>query len=112
MKQLKYFFLITVCLISCKCMLNAQQQLLSLSDAIQTGLTNSYGVVIAGFDVDIASINNNWGTAGRFPGIGFTAASLNSVDIEEGENTSFNTVRANLNATWTIFDGFRVNITK
>ncbi len=89
-----------------------QEKLLSLSDAIQTGLGNNYGVIISEYDTEIASLNNNWGTAGRYPSISFSAGSLNSIDIENSDNTTVNVLRGDLNMNWTIFDGFRVVITK
>ena len=88
----------------------AQVQELSLSDAISRSLGNNYGIIIARAEIEIASINNNWGTAGRYPSVSFDAASNNNINL--GSNTTTNRLSAGVGMDWTIFDGFRVNITK
>jgi len=92
--------------------LNGQTVDLSLSDAIQQTLSNNYGIVIGRADTDIAGISNNWGTAGRLPTIGFTAASNNTVNIDTEGNSLTNRITAGLGLNWTIFDGFRIDLTK
>lgn len=84
---------------------------LSLSSAISIALENNYGIKIAESGTQIASVNNSWGNAGRLPTIGFTANSLNASGLV---NNSSNTSRltTGLALRWTIFDGFRVNLTK
>ncbi len=90
--------------------LNAQEQQLSLSDALQKALENNYGIIISKSEADIASINNNWGSAGRYPNIGFDANSANNHELIG--NTTTNRISGGLGLNWTIFNGFRVNITK
>ena len=92
--------------------LSAQETDLSLSDAIQRTLSNNYGIIIGRADTDIAGISNNWGAAGRYPSIGFDASSNNSYDIGRGDNSLSNRLTAGLGLNWTIFDGFRVQLTK
>ena len=58
----------------------------------------------------MAEINNNWGTAGRYPTIGFDASDNNSYELNSGSYT--NRLSAGVGLNWTLFDGFRVNITK
>jgi hypothetical protein len=41
------------------------QEQLSLSDAIQLGLSNNFGIRIEKVNQQIASNNNTWGEAGR-----------------------------------------------
>jgi len=88
----------------------SQEKSLTISEAIELALDNNYGIKISRADVEIASINNNWGTAGRYPSIGFDAAANNSYDLED--NTLTNSFSAGIGLNWTIFDGFRVNTTK
>lgn len=90
--------------------LKGQPAALSLSEAIRAALENNYGITIAEADVSAASLNNNWGTAGRYPTIGFDAAFNNSYDL--ADYSTSNQLSAGLGLNWTLFDGFRVNITK
>ncbi len=88
----------------------SQETALSVSDALEKALTNNYGIIISKSDIDIASINNSWGTAGRYPTIGFSASSANSQELIN--NTTSNIISGGIGLNWTIFNGFRVNITK
>ncbi len=87
-----------------------QPENLTLSDALAKTLEFNYGIRISKSDVDIASINNNWGNAGRYPTIGFDASTTNIYDITDDDWT--NRLYAGVGLDWTIFDGFRVNFTK
>ncbi len=88
----------------------AQDNTLSLSDALSRALENNYGILISRADTRIAGINNDWGNAGRYPVVGFDVSSLNSQDLDD--NVFSSRLNAGLGLTWTIFDGFRVNLTK
>lgn len=88
----------------------AQTESLTMSAAIEKTLEYNYGIRISRSDVQISEINNNWGTAGRYPNIGFDASSNNSYNITDA--TSANRLYAGIGLNWTIFDGFSVNITK
>ncbi len=92
--------------------LNAQVLDLSLSDAIQKTLANNYGIIISRADTEVAGISNNWGTAGRLPTVGFTALSNNTGNLDPDGNNITSRLTAGLGLNWTIFDGFRVNLTK
>lgn len=88
----------------------SQKQSISLSDAIEKSLENNYGIVIAKTESNIATLNNNWGTAGRYPNINFTASNSNSYDlINQSGNIRLN---AGIGLSWTIFNGFKAVITK
>ena len=89
---------------------HGQLQSLSLSDALEKTLEFNYGIVISRADTRIAVLNNNWGNAGRYPSIGFDASSSNSVDLDNGSMT--NRLATGIGLDWTIFNGFRVNITR
>ena len=86
------------------------QDPLTLSTALEQALENNYGLKISRSNLDIAEINNNWGTAGRYPTIGFVASDNNSYELNDQVFTSRLSTGVGLN--WILFDGFRVNITK
>ena len=73
-------------------------------------LRNNYDIIIAKGNQQIAEINNNWGTAGRYPTIGFDASDNNSYELNSSSYT--NRLSAGVGLNWILFDGFRVNITK
>ena len=89
---------------------HAQTGSLSLSDALGQSLEKNYGIIISRSDADIAAINNYWGNAGRFPTISFDAFSNNTYDIDNAAMT--NRLGAGIGLNWTLFNGFKVNITK
>ncbi|MFC2103732.1 TolC family protein [Bacteroidota bacterium] len=104
----KYIFLLILSAISLN--LFAQEEMLTLSGAIEKVLESNYGIVISKSDVKISEINNSWGTAGRYPTIGFTASSANSMDLID--DVTSNRISGGVGLNWTLFNGFRVNITK
>ncbi len=90
--------------------LTAQDLELSLSGAIEKALESNYGIIVSKSDIEIAEINNSWGTAGRYPTIGFDVTSSNSEELID--NTTTNRISGGVGINWTIFNGFKVNITK
>jgi len=86
------------------------QEGLTLSDALGRALKNNYGLIIGQASVDIATINNNWGNAGRIPTIGFDVSQNNSYDLRS-ESYS-NRLSAGVGLNWLLFDGFSVKWTK
>lgn len=88
----------------------AQERELGLSDAISRALENNFGLRISRAEADIAGINNNWANAGRTPSIGFTLSGNNNYNI--GDDRLSSNINVGLGLRWTIFDGFRVNLTK
>lgn len=86
------------------------QEELTLSTALELALDNNYGLIISRADLQVAEINNNWGTAGRYPTIGFDASDNNSYELNNSIYT--NRLSAGVGLNWVLFDGFRVNITK
>ncbi|MCB0640044.1 MAG: TolC family protein [Phaeodactylibacter sp.] len=99
--------------------MSAQEQL-SLSDAIQVGLENNLQLRIADQSVQISANNNNWATAGRYPTVDFSINSQNGFTDQNNpaspalpEYTSINGGGvAALDASWLLFDGYRVRFTK
>ena len=104
----------------CVCTLSLQgQQPLSLSDAIQTGLENSYQIRIAETNREIAGNNNDWAVAGRYPTIDLTLNNQNGYRNQNNpisfipELYSFSTgFTPGANASLTLFDGYRVRYNK
>lgn len=98
----------------------AQQRLqLSLNDAISIGLEQNYQIRISEQELRIAQNNNTQGAAGRYPSIDFRATqgnlysnSQNRLDADVRDQLYSNYITPSVNLNWTIFDGFRVNITK
>ncbi len=98
---------------------NAQQNL-SLSDAIQMGLTNNYDIQIERGNVEVDRNNNTIGEAGRWPTVTLNVNQNNS--LTDNVRTAFptftqgqvlsNSVTPGVNVNWTVFNGFKVNITK
>ncbi|MBT28427.1 MAG: transporter [Thalassobius sp.] len=94
------------------------QETLSLSDAIQIGLANNYDIRIEKKTVEIAQNNNNWGEAGRFPTLDFQLQNNNNWrDVKNPASflqgvTKTNNINPVISLNWTLFDGFRANITK
>ncbi len=90
----------------------AQEEDLSLALALEKALDNNYGIIISRSETEISTVNNAWGTAGRYPSIDFSGGSYNNYDINNTANFSTNRLSAGLGLRWTIFDGFRVKVTK
>ncbi len=95
------------------------QQPLSLSEAIQEGLKNNYQIEIAERDIEIAQRNNSWQAAGRYPTVNFSIQGNNSFTDQFNPASflrDFSSLRsdwtARVDADWTLFDGFRVRLTK
>lgn len=95
------------------------QQALSLEEAIAIGLKENYQVQIARSNQEIAQNNNTWKAAGRHPSVNATVgnqnayAKVNNPASFISELDSYGSDwSANVEATYTIFDGFRVQITK
>ena len=86
------------------------QEELTLSGALGRAMNNNYGIIISRAGQEIASVNNHWGNAGRYPTIGFDASENNSYDLRSDTYSSRFTAGIGLN--WVLFDGFRVNLTK
>ncbi len=90
---------------------SAQQQL-AVFEAIQKALQNNYDIQLQAKDREIAAINNNWGTAGRYPTLSFSASSNNEADFNEDDDFNQFRLVGGVSLNWTLFNGFKVNITK
>lgn len=89
---------------------------LSLSDAIQVGLSENFGIRIEQQNVEIARTNNTWGAAGRWPTIRLTVSQNNNLrDVQNAANpfqptgpTISTGFGPGISVNWVLFDGFRV----
>jgi len=64
------------------------QENLTLSGALAKALDNNYGILISRSEEQVATIHNNWGSAGRYPTVGFDVTASNNYNVIE--NTSSN----------------------
>jgi outer membrane protein len=92
---------------------------LSLSDAIRVGLEQNYQIRISDEQLKIAQNNNTQGAAGRYPSLNFNLSQGNSYNNSEiffqepfRNETASSSLTPSVALNWTLFDGFRVNITK
>ncbi len=81
-------------------------QVLSPDEAVEIALTNNFGIMIARNDARVASVNNTSGNAGMLP----TAAA--AVSDRYLISSSSNALDASIALNWTVFDGFRMFVTK
>ena len=100
----------------------AAQPLLSLKNAIDTTLVNSFDIRIAGNNVEISKINNAYGVAGGLPLISATATdnqSISKVNQKLNSGTEIartsvngNTLTSNVTLGMLLYNGRRVVATK
>ncbi|MEM7573847.1 MAG: TolC family protein [Bacteroidota bacterium] len=99
--------------------LTGQTQSLSLSDAIQLGLENNYGIRIAQAELEAVANNDDWALAGRYPTISLGLSpsiayrnNTNPASIVSSSSTASFGVAPSANLNWTLFNGGRVRLTK
>lgn len=98
------------------------QEILTLEDALRAALQNNYSIQVAKNDAEIARNNNSAGAAGMLPFVSATAAQDNqrvntqqeflngtSNNVDGAKN---NSLAANVELGWNIFDGFKMFATK
>lgn len=99
------------------------QKTLSLNEAIQTALKNSYDIQLVENNLAIAKNNNNIGVAGGLPTITNTSTNNNTLTTinqtfpDASRNTSRkgvdgSTLNSAVNATMVLFNGYKVQATK
>ncbi len=97
-------------------------EILTLNDAVILALQQNFGVQIAENEIEIAETLNNWGNAGRYPGVSAqTGYSISSNNLDQrlsnGTNikrngATFQSQNASVSAVWRIYNGGRVNAVK
>ena len=88
------------------------QESLTLNNAIAKALENNYQMKIVLQNQRITEIQNNWGTAGRYPYINLSAGDNNSFNVSEADNYTTNRFSGGASISWTLFDGYSVRINK
>lgn len=87
---------------------------LSLSDAIQLGLANNYGILISKGQQEIARNSNTFGNAGGLPTITLSAVQSNNWNDQDNPASLLNgviethSIRPAADLNWTLFNGFNV----
>ena len=98
------------------------QQPLPLNDAINIALKNSYDIEVAKNNVQINSINNNYGVAGGLPVVTGSGSDverltnvnqkLNTGDHITRKDAAANTASASIDGSILLYNGMRVTATK
>lgn len=94
------------------------QSVLTIEDAIKTGLEKNYSVLIIKNEQEISKLQNNFGNAGMSPTVSVNAnlglANVNSHQefntgvIQEKNGAQSNNVGASVNVGWMVFDGLKM----
>jgi len=122
MQKLTTLFLVFCFVLVASTSATAQKNL-SLNEAIQTALKNSYDIQLVENNLSIAKNNNNIGVAGGLPTITNTSSNNNTLTTinqtfpDANRNTSRNGVDGSslnsaVNASMILFNGYRVQATK
>jgi outer membrane protein TolC len=100
----------------------SQPKLLTLEDAITTGLSNNFSIRITKNDNEIAKNNNSIGNAGFLPTLGVNGSARESAltsettsvsgDVSKNNNAGTSLVSLGATLDWTLFDGFKMFIQK
>lgn len=96
------------------------QETLSLSQAIEIALKNNYDIIISKKNIEAAENQNTQGQAGRYPSISLNLSQPNTASDQIVSASPFqpqgiivsNSLAPSLALNWSIFEGFRVNISK
>ncbi|MFY0601805.1 MAG: TolC family protein [Cyclobacteriaceae bacterium] len=96
------------------------QNNLSLTEAIALGLQYNYDIQIEQANVEVASNNNTWGHAGRWPSLIANVNQNNSITDNVKTANPFalqgqiyaNSLVPSVNLNWMLFDGFRISMNK
>ena len=119
---MSYKFCVTVIVLFTLINTVPAQPLLTLDSAIKQALENNYDIQVAKNDETIASIENNWGNAGRLPTVAATGGynisnsnvfqKLNTGAEIERKGATLQSENAGITAQWRVFNGFRVSAAK
>lgn len=94
------------------------QSVLTIEEAIKTGLEKNYSVIIVKNESEIAKLQNNFGNAGMSPTVSLNA-NLNMATVNSHQEFSTGTVQDRIgaqsnstglsaNVNWLVFDGLRM----
>ena len=98
------------------------QELLTLQQAIETGLMNNYSILLQKNEALISKNNNTLGNAGFLPSLVLSAAQSNTINTTHQEqfsgttkdiaNAQNNTLNIGAQLNWTLFDGMNMFVQK
>lgn len=113
------FFLISFVFLTA---LKGQDTSFTIKQALDLAIKQNLDIQIAQSDLEIATINNNWGNAGALPvitgNIGNSEARTNinqklaNGSSIERNNVANSNINANIGISWRIFNGYRIRATK
>ncbi len=109
MTKLKYI-LIALCFGVVK--FGFSQEQLSLPKALEIGLKQNFDIQLSLQTSSIASLNNTWEAAGRYPNIGIVGTSNYSNNLIKDNSPATLNSNLRLNTSWLLFGGMQVNINK
>lgn len=117
---MKFSFIVLISFLSTGAL--AQDSIFTSKDAVNLALQQNLEIQIAQSDLEVATINNNWGNAGKWPLI---TANVNNTEalsninqkLSNGSsivrnNVSNNNFSTNVAISWRVFNGLRVRSTK
>jgi outer membrane protein len=113
LRKFKYLLIVL-----CAYQVGSAQEVLTLEQAVKSGLEKNYSVMIVKNQQAIAKAQNNLGAAGMSPTVALNG-SLNTSNINSHQEYNNGTVQdrpgakavgtsGSINADWTIFDGLRM----
>ncbi|WP_321334286.1 TolC family protein [uncultured Bacteroides sp.] len=97
------------------------QNVLTLDKAVNIALKNNFDILVSRNDADMDQINNTPGNAGMLPTINLNGSGgyeynnvyqKNSSGITKYPNQSSTSLNANVELSWTLFDGGKMFVTK
>lgn len=98
--------------------ITAQDSILTIDQAIATGLKNNYSIIISKNEYEISKNNYSPGNAGFLPQISLNASGNNAANTTiqsysnglelNKPNVKSNVLNSSLGLNWTIFDGFKM----
>ena len=98
------------------------QDVLTLEQAVSKALSKNYDIQISRNNADINKVNNTAGNAGMLPGVTISATdSYSTIDLAQKlsngtdinkSNASANNLSSSAALGWTVFDGFKMFVTK
>jgi len=98
--------------ILCAVFSSSAQTQLALADAIRIALEKNYDLEIQRNDQLIAETRNAWGAVGRYPYVNLSAEARNNFNNNENDDYLQNQLVGAATVSWTLFDGFSVNLNK
>ena len=102
--------------------MQAQDSSFTLKQSLDLAIKQNLDIQIAQSDLEIATLNNNWGNTGALPvitgNIGNSEARTNinqklaNGSSIERNNVANSNINANIGVSWRVFNGFRIRATK